>query len=98
MITSTILTITFQITADEALSRDDVKSIAHERATEFLSTTLADNPLQVVDIKERAAARAIAWRTVERVKDILGIRSEKLDFGRGWQWRMVENAEGIDWD
>ena len=77
-----------QVTADDALSPGDVKATAQDRATEFLSTALADGPVPVSELKERAAVQSISWRTVERAKEFLGVQTQKLDFGRGWQWRM----------
>jgi hypothetical protein len=85
-----------QVTADDAMSQGDVKATAQDRAVEFLSTALADGPVPVSELKERATAQSISWRTVERAKDLLGVTSQKLDFGRGWQWRAYDDAEEME--
>jgi hypothetical protein len=77
-----------QVTADDALGQGDVRATAQDQAADFLSSALADGPVPVAQLKDRAAARSISWRTVERAKDLLGVTSQKLNFGRGWQWRM----------
>jgi hypothetical protein len=82
-----------QVTADDAMSQGDANGSAQDRATDFLTTALADGPVPVIKLKARAADRGISWRTVERAKEGLGLRSQKLDFGRGWQWQMGDQDE-----
>jgi hypothetical protein len=82
-----------EMSADDALNQDDVKPTAHDQAVGFLLHQLDNGPQPVKVLQERAAANSISWRTVERAKESVGVDSEKLDFGRGWQWRMVEADE-----
>lgn len=62
---------------------------SRERAAEWLRQFLADGPRKVAELKEAAAGAGIAWRTLERVKESLGFRSEAVRTGdrTEWQWR-----------
>ena len=62
---------------------------SRQRATEWLRTALADGPQRVADLQAGAAVAGIAWRTLERVKESLGVRSEAVRQGKRteWVWR-----------
>ena len=74
---------------------------SRQRAAEWLRSFLADGPRRVTEIQEAAAGAGIAWRTLERAKDSLGIRSEAVHHaGRTeWQWHdpAVKPARDEGW-
>jgi hypothetical protein len=53
------------------------EATARAEARDFLSLELADGPLAVNEIKRRADDAGIAWRTLERAKQQLGVRSSQ---------------------
>ncbi|MDR1227946.1 MAG: AAA family ATPase [Azoarcus sp.] len=55
-------------------------------AKRFLTDLLVDGPMSTKDIQVEAKEACISWRTVERAKSALGIKSEKSDFSKGWRW------------
>jgi hypothetical protein len=89
-------------TSDEAFEADYRKvSKAHD-AERFLDELLSSgNAMLSSDIKEKAAERKIAWRTVEMAKLKLQVKARKRG-GKGgpWEWymedlNMEEQAEEI---
>lgn len=82
----------------EAQARDLLDAPASERHTErdeaadFLRAELADGPQPVKAIKREAADAGIAWRTVERAKQALGVEAKRVSSGnegRGrWEWEL----------
>lgn len=78
---------TTTISADEALNTfptvdDDKNSLAE--AKDFLFDLLSQNSLTQQQIKKEAKDFGCAWRTVERAKKSLGIKSRKN--GDKWEW------------
>lgn len=65
---------------------------ALEVACAFLVDHLAGGPLAAREVLEQASARGIAKRTLERAKEELGLRVERVvDSGRAhWQWRLED--------
>jgi hypothetical protein len=59
-----------------------------EEAAEILRDMLADEPVAVDKIRKAANGSGIGWRTFERAKARLGIRSVKPQFGGGWDWEL----------
>jgi hypothetical protein len=61
--------------------------------------TLSDGPVEQAKVKVLAAAAAVAWRTVERAKEVLGVLSRGKGWGPGsvclWELPMHENDESI---
>jgi hypothetical protein len=49
----------------------------------FLTDLLAGRPLPQREIKAKAVSAGIAYRTVERAKEILGVVSERRGWGPG---------------
>ena len=78
------------MTADAALNPVTSKASAIELATTFLEDELARGPVDLNELKERAAARQIAWRTLQRARNELGIESASEGFGpgRATTWAM----------
>jgi len=59
-------------------------------AREWLEAELQDVPVRVVELREQAEAVGLAWRTVERAKDQLDVRSvQRL---RAWWWEKRQTA------
>jgi hypothetical protein len=58
-----------------------------QRAVEFLKRILQNGPCSVSRLQELAAKRGLIWRTVERAKRTLNIRTEHLR-ETGWRWRL----------
>ena len=70
------------ITADAALQVADAKanggaSAAGNEAEEFLKEILAEGPIPQKEIKAAAEGAGLAWATVRRAKDRLGIKAFK---------------------
>lgn len=72
--------------ADERTERDE--------AADWLRDVLADGPLTAADLKLLAQRNGIAWRTVRRAKDALGVQSKKGAMRGGWTWQLPEGVQG----
>ena len=61
---------------------------SRERAAQWLRQLLAEGSRRVAEIQQAADAAGIAWRTLERVKESLGFRSEAVhrDGRTEWWW------------
>jgi AAA domain len=62
-------------------------------AVAYLDRALADGPRPVQELKGEAEQFGIAEQTLLRAKKTLGVESFKLDFGRGWAWRLGEKVD-----
>jgi putative DNA primase/helicase len=78
------------VTATEAMQAATTSKApaARDKAKNFLTGLLASGPMPVHDIKDAAEANAIAWRTVERVKQGLGVIAKKTALDGGWTWLL----------
>ena len=78
------------VKADEALVPEGSAEDRTERqeAAEWLQKALADGPLSAQAVKEQAEQAGIAWATVRRAKDTLGIKPAKTRFDGGWEWAL----------
>ena len=79
--------------ADELLGQVEAKRHPKDEAAEWLSAMLHDGPVPSKELKERADADGVAWRTVERAKDDLGIVATRQGApgkrGAGtWAWSL----------
>jgi hypothetical protein len=63
---------------------------AREAATEWLANLMASGEVAVAKVKEEAKGAGLAWRTIQRAADGLGVVREKNSFGGGWQWRLLK--------
>ena len=83
--------------ARDLLAEADASSDPEERgkmdeAVEWLRALLANGPVETNQIRSDAKQAGIAWRTVERAKGILGVKSRKRDFAKGWWWSLPEHG------
>jgi putative DNA primase/helicase len=62
-----------------------------EDATAFLTGELRAGPVPTKDLKSAAAAHGYSWRTLQRVKQTLGIEAVKLGMKEGWAWKLPPN-------
>jgi putative DNA primase/helicase len=63
-------------------------------ATAWLSDLLRAGPLPALEVKRKANAAGIAWRTVERAAAEMAVQKKRSGFGSegGWQWSLVRDA------
>jgi hypothetical protein len=59
-----------------------------DAATKFLQDILSSGPMPSNDVKEKAAAAGIAWRTIWRAKETLRIKAMKERGTGEWFWRL----------
>lgn len=69
---------------------------ALEDAKDFLLSLLADGELSQKQIKDDAIGAGHSWRTVERAKKELNIRSSKSKLDNRWYWKLNSNSANID--
>lgn len=81
---------TVSVNADEVLAcfEDAEGRGARREAESWLGQMLANGPLAVRKIKSEADAAGLAWATVRRAKDDLGVMAGKDGFDEGWSWRL----------
>jgi len=65
---------------------------AHNEAEEWLLEELKDGPVPSNEMKKRVAQAGHAWRTVERVKARLKIRSKKTSMYGPWSWHHPDHV------
>ena len=86
--------------ADDALRATDRgganKASQGNEAEEFLRTILANGAVPVETIEEEAKSACIAWRTINRAKHKLRIRSEKSSMKGGWVWTFPKDARNVE--
>jgi putative DNA primase/helicase len=82
-------------TADQALAAAGAGTTAQAlgEATDFLLDELSSGPRAVREIKTSAAEAGIAWRTVRRAQQKLGIKPHKAGLNKGWQWSLPKKDE-----
>lgn len=69
-----------------------------EEAKEFLLELLADGELSQKQIEADAKGASHSWRTVQRAKKALNIRSTKSKLDNRWYWRLEGNTANINQD
>lgn len=80
------------LTADEVLAMQSggKESSSLDNAEAWLREILADGPVPVKQLEAWATRDGISWRTVERAKKSLGVRTKK-DGLKQWLWYLDEN-------
>ena len=81
------------IEADEALeSERDTEKTDREAANEWLTTALADGPMDATDVLNEAKENGYTGKTVRRAAKDLRVVKRKTGFKGPWQWSLP--AEG----
>lgn len=65
-----------------------------DSARDWLQESLANGAVAVSMLKAEAQARGFSWRTLERAKQVIGIRSRKDAADGGWRWSLPAAVEG----
>ena len=86
------------VTADEAMAteRPDGRDADRKEAKAWLQSVLADGPLTSKEIERQAKDTGLAWRTIRRAKEDLGIEVHKEGFhgGAAWLWKLPSTRNG----
>jgi hypothetical protein len=80
------------LTAGSLLAPDSAGSErrARDGATEFLTSLLANGPVEAKEVQRHARAAGIAAATLRRAKDALGVRSRKRSGDGPWEWNLTK--------
>jgi hypothetical protein len=73
--------------------RDEEERSARSDASDFLHKVLADGPLLVATVKEQAKDAGISWRSIERAKPTLGVKSKKQGMDAPWVWALPDEGD-----
>jgi hypothetical protein len=69
-----------------------INSIPRQQNAEaFLREMLSDGPMAQEELKEAAQNRGIGWRSVERAKPVVGVKSRKTGMQGRWVWELVNS-------
>lgn len=84
-----------EYTADDLLKRANGRASKQDQAQSFLLEALSAGPIEQTVIQKDAAGLGIAYRTVERAKQLLEIKSRRQGFGPGSVilWEMPPSPE-----
>ena len=84
--------------AGDLLVSDRDERTTRDEAVEFLREELNSEPKSVRSLQAAARAAGVSWRTLERVKAPLGVKSVKLGFGDGgWVWQLTDEDRQVSW-
>ena len=84
--------------AGDLLVSDRDESTTRDEAVEFLREELNSGPKSVLSLRAAAQAAGVSWRTLERAKASLGVKSVKLGFDDGrWVWRLPVEDRQMSW-
>lgn len=82
---------TLDMNADEGMRASggsEEQAPARSMAEEWLSELLQQGPMRSDEVKAQAVAAGMAWRTVRRAQESLGITPRKAGFDGGWVWTL----------
>lgn len=85
--------------ADDAMTPSDKESSrgpapkTRDAATDWLANLLRNGPVPVEEIKTQAKEAGLAWRTIRRANEVLGIVPRKRTFAGGWEWALPEGGQ-----
>ena len=73
-----------------AVELPDEKGAAQRKAQAFLQEMLRDGPVTARDLRAAAQAHGHRWRSLERAKEVIGVRAVKGGRGAGgaWAWQL----------
>jgi putative DNA primase/helicase len=83
------------MSADEALAgpADAGSAPARNEAMDFLRDVLAAGPVPSEKIRDEVNKAGLAWRTVRRAKEGLGVRVRKTGIDGGWVWTLPGDGQ-----
>jgi hypothetical protein len=86
------------ITASDLLAQPDAPESqgAKQEAEEWLRDYLSDGSKDVKDLRAAAKAVGIKFRTLQRAKDALRVRSSKAAFSGQWFWFLPATEPGSE--
>lgn len=82
-----------RLSADELVrgaSQSELPKGQRDEAVEFLQDLLSAAPMPQSEVKASAGEAGIKWRTIERAKKQLGIRSRRVE--KRWAWSLPDAA------
>jgi putative DNA primase/helicase len=79
--------------ADERTSGPEPE--AREAAATWLRSLLASGEVESKEVERQAKDAGLAWRTVRRAADEIGIKREKNGFSGKWQWRLSKPGKQL---
>jgi hypothetical protein len=65
-------------------------------AEEWLRNQLVNGPVAVSTLRCLANQGSLSWRTIERAKKRLGLKSNKVGISDGWRWRLPDENNDED--
>ncbi|MBN1512610.1 MAG: AAA family ATPase [Phycisphaerae bacterium] len=85
------------VTADELLATPQRTGPDPERrdeAADFLADLLAAGPMQAKEVQRQAKDAGVAWRTIRRAGDVLGVKHIRRGFGNEsvWFWSLPDEG------
>jgi hypothetical protein len=66
---------------------------ARQEAEVFLRDLLENGPVSAVDVKRQAAQAGVAWATVRRAADQIGVQRLKVGMKQGWFWSLPPEGD-----
>ncbi len=89
------MTATEALAAETAGNENNSDRTVRKEAATWLRELLADGPMAVTDVRRQAEDAGFNWRTVQRAKTDLHIRSHRDQVPGAWQWRLPD-GQGED--
>ena len=77
----------------DAEADNGVDGSARDEACQWLRDELANGPRPPKQLKAEATKAGISWRTVERAKSELAVKSEKTGYDGEWRWHLPKSIE-----
>jgi hypothetical protein len=81
---------------EDLLKNANGKADRLAEAKDFLLDLLAEGPVPQQAVKAKASEAGLAWRTVDRAKEVLGVKSSRKGWGPGSKccWSLPKHGEG----
>lgn len=88
------------LTAGRILAAESAEQLpaSRDEAVEFLRDRLVGGPRPVMELREEAEKAGIAWSTIKRAKNLLGIKVRKRTKAEGgeWEWSLPGEEDQED--
>lgn len=85
------------LNADEILTTDLKEKCDRAKrqvkTEEWLRNLFAAGPVPSAQVESQAKREGLAWRSVHRVKDRIGVKTHKAGMASGWVWELPEDAK-----